>query len=84
MRNDQCCIQDICENNGTFDMDSVNCICEKDYTGDRCETRLDPCNKIICNNGGEFDNDSVNCICREGFTGIRCETGKNKNGTITS
>ena len=65
-------------------MESVTCIYGQDLTGIRCETRLDPCNRIICNNNGEFDNKSVSCICRAGFTGIRCETGKNKNVNITS
>ena len=78
MRNDSCCIQDICENNGTLDRVSVNCICADGFTGKRCETKIDPCNRILCNNNGEFDNDSVDCICKEGFTGNTYETGKNK------
>ena len=74
-----------CENGGTLVilLNSSSCICAHGFTGDRCETNIDDCERIICENGGNCVDGikSYTCECPDGFIGaIRykgstCETG---------
>ena len=54
-------------------------ICPIGYTGDICETVLDPCAIFSCKNNasciGNKETQEVACICPIGYSGVHCENG---------
>ena len=66
---------DHCHNSGTCvsNGESIKCECPPDYTGPRCEDKIDT--ECACLNGGtcELIEDAVVCFCPEMFKGPLCE-----------
>ena len=61
---------------GTNDR-TFNCSCSPAYSGDQCETLVDPCALEPCQNNGTCTNigsGNYTCECRNQFTGTDCET----------
>ena len=55
---------------------NFNCTCSSDWTGDRCETKLDFCHNITCRNGGSCRPlvGNFTCDCpTEDYSGEFCE-----------
>jgi hypothetical protein len=73
-----CLNNGICINRSTYNnTESYFCACPLAFTGDNCETSLDPCKtQVRCINGGSCLVVGLNdfkCICPNGFTGVNCE-----------
>ena len=72
-----CDYEFVCVNNGTCVQmdDAFNCLCEKNYVGERCEI-YDPCKENLCsvystcqpNRQSDYE-----CICQTGYMGQYCE-----------
>ena len=67
-----------CKNGGTCTASSgdYTCACASGWTGDTCETLVDPCSPNRCQNGGTCaaSGSSYTCACAGGYTGTNCET----------
>ncbi|XP_023219824.1 protein crumbs-like [Centruroides sculpturatus] len=78
------CDKKPCKNDGvcyhTYD-DGIKCNCSCDYTGDRCETKVDHCQSNPCQNGGICYNVKCEfqCNCTEDYEGTKCEVPKIKD-----
>ncbi|XP_033097580.1 fibropellin-1-like [Anneissia japonica] len=74
------CNTGYCLNGGTCRFDiltaSAMCICNNDFTGNRCDTALIGCNMFPCQNQGTCISvtGSYFCVCPPGYAGINCET----------
>lgn len=68
---DECTLS--CENGGTCEGSGTTstCDCPSGFTGELCETEVDPCDSDPCQNGGSCApaGDSFACTCAEGFAG---------------
>ena len=66
-----------CGSNEIYDdnINSYSCRCQADFTGEKCETKIDDCNQDPCKNYGTCTDgvNSYSCDCQEGFTGDNCE-----------
>ncbi|XP_050528954.1 protein jagged-1-like isoform X2 [Daktulosphaira vitifoliae] len=77
----------LCKNGGTC-VDLVGsyvCNCPVGYTGQHCQTQIDPCDSLAsanpCKNGGECVRSqssfrSYSCICPLGYSGDECEINR--------
>lgn len=70
------CEQQPCLNNGKcerIDTNGFKCLCQRGWTGKKCEARLSKCSHIKCQNNGLCLENLDACLCQPGFTGERCE-----------
>ena len=61
-------------NKSVSDLPPLKCSCPPDWTGERCETRVTPC-EDRCQNGGSCIQSvgGTFCVCPSGFAGEFCE-----------
>lgn len=55
---------------------TFNCTCTADFTGERCESFIDPCNDNPCQYGGtcaRINSTAFSCVCPIEFGGDRCQ-----------
>ncbi|WKX91989.1 hypothetical protein Q1695_010207 [Nippostrongylus brasiliensis] len=71
------CDDVICMNGGTCYVHDKQafCQCFADFTGLRCESRVDLCTSFTCENGGtcKIRDHSAKCDCIVGYGGVHCE-----------
>lgn len=78
-RRDDPCAPNPCLNSGScFTTDDVTftCVCQQQYAGTRCETRIEPCNPNPCQNSGvciATDVTLYSCQCSPPYVGTHCE-----------
>uniref|UniRef100_A0A914UIL9 EGF-like domain-containing protein n=1 Tax=Plectus sambesii TaxID=2011161 RepID=A0A914UIL9_9BILA len=57
-----------CSNHGVFDHETSSCLCDRDFTGDRCQTENCP---VACIHGACKE---AVCACDAGWMGDQCDT----------
>ena len=65
-----------CENSGNVTSDCTGCICPAWYTGNTCETVIDPCVSLDpCGLYGTCSSNRTEymCQCHEGWSGPHCQ-----------
>ena len=70
------CILHECQHGGICDPIKRQCLCEKGFTGNKCELKTifcDETSNMCLNNGTCLTNDN-RCICTNEFTGRFCES----------
>nr|XP_057936456.1 protocadherin Fat 3a isoform X2 [Doryrhamphus excisus] len=77
------CLQQPCRNGGscvTLSSGGFSCICNRLYTGGRCEIEITACVPNPCRNGGvcKAIGNAFLCSCRRGFKGLTCEKDVNE------
>ncbi|XP_033099348.1 fibropellin-3-like, partial [Anneissia japonica] len=70
--------------NGGVCIDEVNaftCQCAAGFSGNNCESVIDPCMQNPCENNGVCESSLTDytCQCPQGYTGARCETGQSSH-----
>jgi hypothetical protein len=75
-----------CLNNGvcTNTKNGFQCICQKGYTGPRCEVEEVICRAIVCENNGICVESMGGCVCLNGFSGPTCNISSSAIITTTS
>ncbi|CAG7828356.1 unnamed protein product [Allacma fusca] len=67
------CYHDLMTNLNSSGPTPLKCTCPPEWTGARCETRIQaPC-KNLCHNGGTCNETTNICLCQSGFSGALCE-----------
>ncbi|XP_061774733.1 protocadherin Fat 3a isoform X3 [Nerophis ophidion] len=77
------CLQQPCQNGGScisLSSGGFSCICNRLYTGGRCELEITACVPNPCKNGGvcRAIGNAFLCSCRRGFKGQTCEKDVNE------
>ncbi|XP_061923836.1 protocadherin Fat 3a isoform X3 [Entelurus aequoreus] len=77
------CLQQPCRNGGScisLSSGGFSCICNRLYTGGRCELEITACVPNPCKNGGvcRAIGNAFLCSCRRGFKGLTCEKDVNE------
>jgi low-density lipoprotein receptor-related protein 1 (alpha-2-macroglobulin receptor) len=50
----------------------LQCQCSPNFTGERCETKIETCHGM-CQNGGTCNNATSTCHCPNGYRGRLCD-----------
>jgi hypothetical protein len=63
---------------------SFNCLCDENYKGTYCESKIDVCQNETCsNNGNCIDlNNKAKCECFSMYSGEKCESESNELKTV--
>ncbi|KAL3853108.1 hypothetical protein ACJMK2_016685 [Sinanodonta woodiana] len=77
------CLERICEHNGTcINVNgSFSCSCSQFWTGEKCELDIDECSSSPCKNQGTCHNQkgaNFTCTCDGGWTGSECSINLNE------
>lgn len=63
--------------------DAFECFWDFDFTGRRCENKLQPfCDSSPCYNGGQCIHGTEVCYCTDNWTGKLCDTPKGELGLL--
>ena len=79
---DDPCTNVTCLNDGVcrpdFASESFSCHCQVGFTGQLCETNVDPCSLSLCRNGGlcQASGSNFSCNCPDEFDGEFCERAR--------
>lgn len=70
------CSRNPCKNGVCIDkLFEYECVCDRGWTGELCESNINDCQPNPCQNGGHCVDgiDDYKCTCEPGFTGKKCQ-----------